>query len=165
MSQFARPASDISRTNITSNPSAYMYACLNETTADDATSYVKMSSGYSTGSFEVKLGSGITDPGVGTGHYVRVRHYKESTTGAATTVTLKQGSTTIASWTLTEPSSYYTAELSLTEAQANAITDYTDLRVYCSLACSTTKNVYVTWIEFECPDVPVAAGLEMGMMF
>lgn len=146
------------------NLPTYIYACLNETTADDASSYVKMKSGYSTGSFEVKLGSGIKDPGVGTGHYVRVRHYKESTTGAATGVTLKQGSTTIASWTLTEPSSYYTEELSLTEAQANAITDYADLRVYCSLACSTTQSVYVTWIEFECPDGP-DSGLELGIVF
>src|ERR1700737_2692666 len=56
------------------------------------------------------------------------------TTGAGAgvlpiTVTLLQGSTTIASWLETPGSSFTSYALALSQAQVNSITDYTNLRV------------------------------------
>lgn len=168
MSQYLRPVEDISvggsGVDCWPEGAGSLYAVLNETTPSDSNGVWE--GGTSTaGNFEVKLGGTLTDPGVGTGHYVKVRHWKESTSGDATTVTLKQGSTTIATWTLAEPTSATTTTLTLTETQANSITDYTDLRVYCVLDGANTAYSYISWIEFGCPDAPAVSGLEMGMMF
>lgn len=80
--------------------------------------------------FEVKLGA-LTDPASSSGHSVSYRIGKDVTGGDRIdmTVRLMQGATQIAAWTHSSVSSVTTYTQPLTAAQADAITDYTDLRL------------------------------------
>ncbi len=75
---------------------------------------------------EVKLTT-IADPNASFGHILRVR--MKSNGASVTQIRLMQGATIIATIEETLTSSFVTYELKLTEAQAKAITDYSDLRI------------------------------------
>ena len=95
---------------------------LDETAASDA-DYI-VTTGAST--CEVALGS-LSDPAVSTGHKVR---YRLSATSGGITVRLRQGTTTIATWThATAPSSLTTYEQTLTGGEADSITNYAALKL------------------------------------
>lgn len=95
---------------------------LDETTASDA-DYI-VTTGAST--CEVALGT-LSDPASSTGHIVR---YRISATGGGIIVRLRQGTTTIATWThTTAPTSLTTYAQTLTSGEANSITDYTALKL------------------------------------
>jgi hypothetical protein len=80
-------------------------------------------------SFTVRLAE-VADPGVDFGHVLKYRYRKVGAGRADITVTLKQGETAIASFSHSDIGSAYTlAEQRLSQAQAAAITDYSDLRV------------------------------------
>jgi len=119
--QFARPTSDASTGTWTAS-SGTLASCLDETTASDA-DYITTTN---TSTCEVALGS-VTDPSVSTGHIVR---YRISATSGGITVRLRQGTTTIATWThATAPTSLTTYSQTLTGGEADSITDYTALRL------------------------------------
>jgi hypothetical protein len=125
--QTARPTSDIDVTNAVGVPTpgggSGVYARLAENTDS---SYAEISN---SGDVEVGLAA-LTDPQVNTGHTVTYRaEYAGGATSGTQTVTLKQGSTTIASWTDTLTSSFQTFSHTLTGTQADAITDYSQLRL------------------------------------
>jgi diphthamide biosynthesis methyltransferase len=95
---------------------------LDETTVSD-TDYI-VTTGAST--CEVALGS-MSDPAVSTGHKVR---YRLSATSGGITVRLRQGTTTIATWThAPAPSSLTTYEQTLTGGEADSITNYAALKL------------------------------------
>jgi len=73
--------------------------------------------------------SDASDPGTGLQHVVKYRYGKVGTATPDLTVRLKQGTTTIATWTHLNISGTADAVQTLTEEQANSITDYTDLRL------------------------------------
>ena len=156
--QFGRPASDISAGSYTTTP---LWEKLDEGTADDDTSVVDSANNPAesdgTG-FEVALGS-IPDPQSSSGHTVRVRARRN---GGARTITLNwrlyQGSTAIiAAKSLTMTDSYQTSSYTLSSAEADAITDYSDLRVRVWGTTSgggAGSKLRVTWMELETPDAP-----------
>lgn len=122
--QTLTPASDVSAGTWVSSDGGALYAAIDESTADDADyDYDPTLAGSE---FAVGL-SAATDPGSNLSHLVGYR-----IKGAGNmTVTLKQGTTTIAAWTHTPaPADFTTFQQELSAAQADAISDYTDLRLY-----------------------------------
>lgn len=151
MTQFARPASDITTANWTTTP---LFSKLND--QSDAT-VVRPNNGITT-ACEVKLGA-VTDPAVSTGHIVKV-HAKAtgSSAGEQQTVDLYQGGTAIATAIITGTVSRtaqteYTGTLS--GVQADAITDYTDLRIRLRMSTgAATEFIEYGEAWLEVPDPP-----------
>lgn len=108
-----------------------LYAAIDETTASD-TDYIK-SANISSGNTDVceVLLDAMNAPSVDTNHSIVYRYRAQGTATMNLIVALRQGgSTQIASVTHNGVgSSYVDGELSLSEAEAAAITDYTDLRL------------------------------------
>lgn len=170
--QYARPVNDITVGGFGSTP---LWSQLDEDIRND-TDYIQSSamtnvSGSTTintpdgpetiyvegdsDSCQVKLTSMI-DPLSSTGHIVRYTIGKNSTggRGITTTITLKQGATTIANWVHSNiAAGFVLYEQTLTAGQANAITDYTNLslQISCSAAGGTsgTRYLQVSWVEMQ----------------
>ena len=121
--QYARPASDVSAGAWTPSTGVNLYATLDESAADDA----DYDSTTSASTFTVALGS-LTDPAVSTGH---ILSYRIQVTAGTLYVRILQGATTIATRThsTSDASALTTFDYTLTGAEADSITDYTDLRV------------------------------------
>lgn len=125
--QTARPVSDVDVTSTVGVPTpgagSGVYADL---AANDDSHYAEISNG---GDVEVAFAS-LIDPQASTGHTITYRAwYAGGATSGTQTVTLKQGTTTIASWTDTLTASAQTFTHTLTGTQADAITDYSQLRI------------------------------------
>lgn len=125
MAQFARPTSDISL----GGWSGPAWSTLDEAVASDAdltTSPVAPASA----TLEVKLGI-VEDPLSSTGHVIRYRLGKSATGGAQINmdISLVQGTTVIATWSHSNVDALTTYSQTLTALQADAITDYSDLRL------------------------------------
>jgi hypothetical protein len=153
MPQFARPSSDITTTNWTRSSGTDEYwTYIDEDTADDA-DYVQTQNTNS--GLEVKL-SAVDDPASSTGHIIRVRNWMVgSAAGEARTILLLQGGTTIA--TLITGTLARTVgtqnNITLTGAQADAITDYSDLRLrFTATTLGSGETYRVGWAELEVPD-------------
>lgn len=106
-----------------------LFASLDETVASDVDYIISSAlAPAATDTCEVGLTS-LTDPMLSTGHIVSYR-YRCSIGAANLTVRLMQGATIIASWTHTSvSSSYAVATQTLAGVEADAITDYTNLRL------------------------------------
>ena len=156
MPQFARPDSDITTTNWTrSSGSSDFYTYIDEVTADNG-DYVQT---QTTGSgLEVKL-SAVTDPVSSSSHIIRVRNWMVGgAAGEQRTILLLQGGTTIA--TLITGTLARTVgtqnNITLTGAQADAITDYSDLRLrFTATTLGSGETYRVGWAEMEVPDAPL----------
>ena len=158
MAQFFRPTSDITVTNVTGT-----FANIDETSASDADYISTLDNTIVT--YETRFGS-RPDPLSSSGHVVRVRHAKAdtnvapSTTGSAcsATFTLYEGTTLRATLgTSIALGAWTTLSYTLTTGEANAITDYGNLRVRMVTTNSggspaNRRGGAISWIEFECPD-------------
>lgn len=160
--QFARPASDVAAGSYTPTP---LWQQLDEAIADDDLTAVDSSNnpGEADGTgFEILL-SALTDPQSSTGHTLRLRGRRN---GGGRTITINfrlyQGATPItAAQSFSDGADTYTTKTyTLLAAEADAITDYSNLRVR---VWSTTagggpaSKARVTWIELEAPDAPPPA--------
>jgi hypothetical protein len=130
--QKARPDSDVSLGYWTDegDGTTDIYQSIDEASPNDA-DYIKSSFKPSNDTSEYGL-SNIVDPQVGSGHIVRYRYHKNNAGGNQINLTVKmmQGSTEIASWTHPDiGENPATAEKTLTQEQADSITDYADLRL------------------------------------
>ena len=131
--QFARPTADVTDGTWTDQAGGVsLFAAIGETTASDA-DYIQSASATTTADVsEIALGT-ITDPAVSTGHIIRYRYGKDVAAGDVVnlTVSLRQGTATeIAVWTHTDISDVpTTVAQTLTAAQADAVTDYSALRL------------------------------------
>lgn len=102
----------------------------------------------------------LVDPQVATEHIIRARGAKNTTAGASLTATLYlfQGVTQIAASapTVISLTTYSTLSYTLTEAEAGAITDYTDLRLRISVVfgSGTTRRARLSALEMEVPNAP-----------
>lgn len=107
-----------------------LYASIDETVASDV-DYI-ISSALGTGvsdTCEVGL-TALTDPTSSSSHSVAYRYRAQGVGIMNLTVRLMQGATIIASWTHTSVSTTYAvATQTLSGAEADAITDYADLRL------------------------------------
>jgi len=118
--QLIRPTSDISSGAWTPSTGSDLFSMLDETVADD-NDYIVTTS---TSTAEVGLSS-ASDPAVSTGHIIR---YRAKGTGTLT-VKLMQGATTIATHVPTLTTSFQTFTFTLSGAEADSITDYSNLRL------------------------------------
>ena len=152
MAQFARPSSDISAGVWSASSGSDLYAMIDEVTPSDSDYIYGTSDG---GTFcEIKLGS-LGDPVSAIGHVIRVRAFLDWIADLDLTITLRQGSsTTIA--TVVEPigDTWENIVYTLSAAEANSITDYTDLRLRFQCEALLSSEYDVSWAEFEVPDVP-----------
>jgi hypothetical protein len=125
--QTSRPTSDIDVTNAVGVPTpgggSGVYANL---AANDDAHYAEISN---SGDVEVGMAA-LIDPLSASSHTVSYRaRYAGGATSGTVTTTLKQGVTTIASWTDTLTASFQTFSHTLNSTQANSITDYSALRL------------------------------------
>lgn len=108
-----------------------IYTTIDETAASDA-DYIKTPAPPGTNEFETLLSS-VTDPVSSTGHIMRWRRRKQPATGSAAinlTVRLLQGTTQIVTQAdNTIPGTFTDASYTLSAAEADAITNYGDIRL------------------------------------
>jgi hypothetical protein len=101
--------------------------------------------------------SDVTDPGVSTGHIMRITMESVGGGGAPEKVDwcLREGGTDIACVNnqAVNRGSYTTVAYTLSAAEADSITDYADLRMWVSVdSLGAGENVRVTQTELEVPD-------------
>ncbi len=131
--QTARPTTDVTDGTWTDQDGGTsLFAAIDEAVASDA-DYIQSANATATADVsEIALGA-ITDPSVSTGHVIRYRYGKNTDLGDVVnlTVSLRQGTgTQIAAWThLDIPQNPTDAAQTLTAAQADAISDYSSLRL------------------------------------
>ena len=162
MTQIARPASDISAGGWTDEGSVdndgVLATSIDEVTIDNDDSYINCSSSATT--FKIKLAT-IVDPGVDTGHSLRIFLRCDGTGGAERTDwELVQGDpseTSIATLNnLSNRSDNYNDEgRALTTGEVGNITDYSDLYIKATNDnISGTEWARVTQVYLEAPDEP-----------
>lgn len=138
MAQFGRPSADTLRDNWEGSDGATtnLFTYIDEEVASD-TEYVRTVPAPTDDVYVTKL-SAVSDPLSSAGHYVRYRYGKDPAGGAliVLTVQLRQGyvnessrGTLIASWThnISGTGALTTQERLLSAAEADAITDYSNL--------------------------------------
>ena len=162
MAQFLRPDGNVTQSGFTGG-----FAEIDEASASD--SDFAYGANNTAATLEVSL-SNATDPVSSSNHVVRYRVAKTNNGtvdggGNAVTVTahLYQGTTLIASDTARTATGTWTAySFTLTGTQADAITDYNDLRLRFTTTASgggpsVRRGGAVSWAELEVPDAPPAA--------
>ena len=161
MTQYARPDAD------SSNPGGWaqstgitLYGVIDEDDDSDNSDYVSVNDMIgSMLSFEVELAP-VTDPESDLLHEFSIRAKAAIAPNDITvTILLKQGASTIASKTVTTlTTSVATFTHSLSEAEAAAITDYSDLRLHITHqdAGMSMTDTEVHQAYFECGNVPTS---------
>lgn len=145
MAQFARPTSDVATGSWVTAP---LWSKVDETVASDTDSI----NDNGVGGTAILGLSSVNDPFSSTGHILRVRA-KEDSSGDTLQVQLRQGATTIATFSQVLGTAFTTYTFNLSGAQADSITDYTTLRVALTLITGGFGAIgTVSWIEFEVPD-------------
>lgn len=174
MAQFARPSADTTFLLLGGTPTntaGSRYTNIDESTPSD-TDYVYSANNPGGSTLTEFAFSAVTDPGVSTGHIVRVRCFQidedsgghpqsANTTGTATSLawSLHQGATVIASGTI-NPGAAATTTYTLTAGEADAITDYSNLLIELSPgggagSPANRRGVAISWVELEVPDAAV----------
>jgi len=165
--QFARPDQDISKDNwddaAGGDNDNILYDEINESTQNDANYSTSgaLSLLDTTETWEVGL-SNVVDPQSSSNHIVRYTYGKDSSGGNVInlTVLLMQGTTQIASWSHSNIGTGFTlATQTLSAAQADSITNYSDLRLRFTATYSSgiiARSAQISWAELE---VPPATGV------
>lgn len=149
MAQFGRPDSDVTKGAWTASTGSDLYAMLDEVSAD-AADYIILTN-QTSNTCEVGL-SNVTDPVSSSNHIVRVRGRRVGT--VTLTAYLYQGTTQICTFSITLGTTDATTEYTLSGAEADAITDYTDLRIRLTgTASNAARFIYIVWAELSVPDV------------
>jgi len=149
VTQYAYPTSDVNNSGAwTTEP---LYNKIDEEPYSDA-DYVQSPQSAADKAFTVGLGS-LTDPGVHTGHTVRIRALVG--TSGTFKFELLQGATVIHdSGALSLTTSFAEYNFTLSAGEAANITDYTALRVRVTAVTTyATKYQQVSWVRLEVPDV------------
>jgi hypothetical protein len=121
--QIARPIADLSNTGWVPSSGADLYPMVGETVRDDGT-YI---SATAVGALcELDLAD-LADPAVSTGHLPTL--VLSAPGGGGITVRLRQGTTTIATWTYHPGASPTEYTPTISPAETDSITDYTALRL------------------------------------
>ena len=161
MTQYARPDSDVSDGSWVNQAGSNtnLYQSIDEADGENDSDYViSTDSSSSSDTMEVGL-SDISDPQSSSSHIVRYRAKGSDPSGfygiPSLTVSLRQGSTQIATSTNSSlTTSFVDYTFTLSSSEANAITDYSDLRLRFVRAsggsASETNLVSEAW--FETPD-------------
>jgi hypothetical protein len=102
-----------------------------------------------------KLGA-VTDPTTDSSHKFSIVARRTSGNGTVL-FRLYQGSTLISSGSYITTTGYSTGTKTLSGAEADSITDYSDLRIEVEAPFGTTED-RLTAMEFECPEVAAGDG-------
>ena len=175
MAQFGRPVSDVQKTNWNGvGDTTNLYNNADEVTANDSTDYNYSTNNVGSPVIEHAL-TALSSPSARTGHILRVKVCKTNNGTPATdgntaslVFSLYQGGTLIQSSASTGAlTATWTAfSVTISEANANNITDYSDLRLVVTGTVATggatgvRRGVAVTWGELEIPDAPSSTVLE-----
>lgn len=133
MAQFARPSADTVRTGWTDQAAGTtnIYTTIDESVASDA-DYIKTATPPGTNEFETLLTT-VTDPLSNTGHVMRWRRRKQPASGSNDvniTVRLLVSTTQITSQADNViPGTFTDTSYTLSAGEADAITNYADLRL------------------------------------
>lgn len=156
MAQKARPDSDVSVGSWSPYPSSptTLWDKIDEVTPNDDTDYIVSS----TDEDECEIGLGnVTDPEVGTGH--KIRCYAKSVAGAGAgeqmwMALVENGNVRGQSATVSvSRTAYELIEYTLSEAEANAIGNYANLRLRFHITkTDADEPIRITQAEFECPE-------------
>jgi hypothetical protein len=153
MTQYLRPNADISAGSWTTTP---LWQKLDEATPDDATTQIQSAKNPSADTFEVGLTAPGDTPGNRQNHNVLVRMNSGGKAGYTAAITLLQGTTVIQSFSgQAIPAAYGTITCNVTEANAQNITDYSQLRVRVAASGGNNGRAFATWIEVQVPDAPI----------
>lgn len=152
--QFGRPSSDITVDGFSPTP---LYSRLNETSPDGTTSEVTVANNGGDKTPEVAL-SAVTDPVSSTGHIMSIYIKKSSNRTSAVTMYLYQGATLIASSSAIAVTTTYTQyDYTLSGAEADSITDYSDLRMrvfFDDQGGGAPGTFNWSWAQLQVPDLP-----------
>lgn len=121
--QVARPVADLSNTGWVPSSGADLHPMIGETVRDDVTHIAATVVGALC---EVDLAD-LADPAVSTGHLPTL--VLSAPGGGGVTIRLRQGTTTIATWTYYPGATPTEYTPTLSGAEADSITDYTALRL------------------------------------
>lgn len=160
MAQFLRPATDITTTSWTRSSGTNSYfTYIGESVASD-TDYVDITGVINAGlEVGIKVSGNVAAPRTRTAsnHIVRIRAWAVGGGGAGEqhTILLLEGATTIA--TVASGNLSRTAgtaiTYTLTLAQANSISDYSNLRLrFTATTLGASETYRVSWAEMEIPD-------------
>ncbi len=150
---FARPDADVDAASWTTAP---LFSKIDEATPDtsDEISSETLGIAGSTSIYKARL-EDVADPQVATDHELRVWYKATFTLGttASGVVELREGGVLRATLTATLTASYQSFVYLLSAAEANAITDYTNLEVwfYGTFGVGNLGGVQITWFEFAEP--------------
>lgn len=149
----SRPNSDVDAGLWSSNTGGALWDDLDEPLPHDFNATRIIASGSGDSGSIAKIGlSDVVDPGTSLGHMVRVSSFQANGTGSASLlVELRQGATLIATvFNGTVPNNdWATNTYVLTAAEADAITDYTDLQIWFTPTLTADAEVRVSQVEFE----------------
>lgn len=170
MTQYARPASDITVGNWTDEGTVdndgNLWTSMDEVTSDDDDSYI-MATNQSADICEVKLGAG-TDPVSSVGHVLHVLFRSIGGGGPEKVdMLLLDGAVTILELPnqSNRSASYTDVNYTLTGAEADAIGDYTDLRIRLNAdTVGSGEEIRVTQAYMQFPDAPAAGPPPQLMM-
>lgn len=162
MTQFGRPQSDVTVGSWSPFPASptTLWDKTNEGTPNDDTDYIVSS----TDEDECELGlTSVNDPGVGTGHIIRCTARVLNGGGSTERIIIslvENGSVRGSSGVMVvSRGAYALIEYTLLEAEANAITNYANLRIRIHVdRTDVDEPIRVTQAEFEVPS-PVAQTL------
>lgn len=156
MAQFARPDNDVTTGGWTPNGGPVsLFDTLNEIVIDDA-DFSESANNPTADLMEVGL-SNVDDPVGNVSHVLRYRYQKNAAGGRQIdlTVSLVQGVTVIATFAhINIGNPWITQAQTLTGPQADAITDYTDLRIQFTaqdVGGGGARSAEVSFAEFEVP--------------
>ena len=117
--------------------------------------------------FVVTLSPAMLDPHTRASHILKVRVKEVRDSGAGTVnIRLRQGAVQIVSTNFGLGTAWTTVSITLTNAQADALTNYADLEARVAYSVKGVNGVlHVSAVEFQCPDPSLdsyAAPAEMG---
>lgn len=129
---------------------------IDEVSPSDA-DFIACPSGLSGHQCEVKL-SAVTDPVSSANHVLSVRARRTGTSTGGN-VELRCGATLITAFNHAETTSFVTYTYTLSGAEADAITDYSDLRIiFEANTGASPREMLYSWAELAVPDAPAAGG-------
>lgn len=162
MTQTARPTSSFTAGTSFTSVTFTLPTSIND--QSDA-SYVTKSAGATRSNYGEF--ADLSDPGLSSGHLLWARRLIATNTGSCT-LQLWQGNPTaggtlIATLTLTEDNVLANESLTLSGAEADAITNYADLWWELDANGSITPEVYEVWLEVPDPVAPRATVVVVGV--